>query len=92
MATTNSAKQKRLKRLAAKVRDAIATLGFKTFVHEGEVALVYISGENGDDACDYYGEFRGGYPWINPKIEEAVKALGCRVDWENPGCLGVYEA
>lgn len=37
--------------------------------------------------ADYY---ELGYAWINPRLEKAVAALGCEVDWENPGCLIVY--
>ena len=27
-------------------------------------------------AGDYYGEFRGGYAWINPKLEKLVELAG----------------
>jgi len=42
--------------------------------------------------ADYYGEFRGGYPWINEKIEKRAGELGLFIEWQNPGCLAVYEA
>lgn len=50
-----------------------------------------VSAENGDQAADYYGEFRGGYPWINPKLEEIVDKAGCMLEWESPGALSVWE-
>lgn len=48
---------------------------------------LFISGENGDNACDYYGEFRGGYPYINPILEEFAAKNGGYFDWENPACI-----
>ena len=42
--------------------------------------------------ADYYGEFRGGYSWINEKIEKRAEELGLFIEWQNPGCLAVYEA
>lgn len=41
--------------------------------------------------ADYYGEFRGGYPWINPELEAGLKKLGCFLEWQNPGCLSLYD-
>lgn len=35
------------------------------------------------DAVDYYGEFRGGYPWIAPELEEWAKSQGGYWEWEN---------
>lgn len=48
---------------------------------------LFISGENGDNACDYYGEFRGGYAYINPILEEFAKKNGGFFEWENPACI-----
>ncbi len=70
----------------------IAELGFKPFYHKGEGDIVMVSAENGDDAADYYGEFRGGYPWINPKLEELATKLHCFWEWQNPGCIALYHA
>lgn len=63
-----------------------------TFWQEGRL---YISAEmNYSQSCvaDYYGEFRDGYAWINEKIEKRAKELGLHIEWQNPGCLAVYEA
>lgn len=46
-----------------------------------------ISGEDGRGFVDYYGEYRGGYPYINPDLEAAAKKHGCFWEWENPGCI-----
>lgn len=48
---------------------------------------LFISGENGDNACDYYGEFRGGFPYINPILEDFAAKNGGYFDWENPACI-----
>lgn len=56
---------------------------------------IYISAEHEVSYlfADYYGEFRGGYPWINPKLEEGLKAIGFGyyLEWVNPGQLVVVE-
>ena len=44
----------------------------------------------GQPVADYYGEFRGGYPWIDPKLEAYAEQNGLTLDWENPGCVEVY--
>jgi len=38
---------------------------------------------------DYYGEHRGGYPWIAPEVEKKAGKLGLFIDWVNPGVLSV---
>ena len=32
-----------------------------------------------------------GFEKVNPKIREVLEPLGLFAEWENPGCLGVYE-
>ena len=51
-----------------------------------------LSGECGLDTCDYYGEYRGGYPWINEALEEAAASAGYYWEWENAGCCILYKA
>jgi len=46
-----------------------------------------ISGEDGKGFVDYYGEYRGGYPWIDPKLEEIAEKHGFYWEWENPGAI-----
>jgi hypothetical protein len=45
----------------------------------------------GCPVVDYYGEFRGGYSWIHEVIEAEAAKRGLTLEWENPGCVGVYE-
>lgn len=52
---------------------------------------VVLSAEEGDGFADYYGEFRDGCPWIDPRIEEAADELGLYWEWENAGALIAYE-
>lgn len=46
--------------------------------------------DKGTPAADYYGEFRGGYPWIHPDLEKAVKNYGYFIEWYDPGTLRAY--
>lgn len=41
---------------------------------------------------DYYGEYRGGYAWINPILEEWAKSQSMFWEWEDPGSIGLYRA
>jgi len=54
-----------------------------------EDGFVCVSAEDDLSTADYYGEFRGGYPWIHPKLEKLADDLGMYWDWKNPGeiCL-----
>jgi hypothetical protein len=40
---------------------------------------------------DYYGEFRGGYPWANPKLESYLEKNGLRYEWDNPGAIALFK-
>ena len=39
------------------------------------------------DAVDYYGEFRGGLPWIAPELIEWAESQGGYWEWENPEAI-----
>ncbi len=52
---------------------------------------VLVSAEDGKGLADYYGEFRGGYPYIHPTLEAWAKKRGMYWDWENPGCILLSE-
>ena len=74
---------------AAPVIEEIKKLGFYAFSHDGKV--VHLSAEHGDGAADYYGEFHGGYPWINPALNELAGQLGCYWEWRDAGTISLYE-
>jgi hypothetical protein len=40
---------------------------------------------------DYYGEFRGGYPWINPILEAWAKERGMFWEWYDPSYISLHE-
>lgn len=75
---------------AAKAVKAIEKLGFRAFLN-GD-GYVSVSMEHGDNAGDYYGEFRGGYPWINPKLKTFAKSKKAYWSWDNPGAITLYPA
>jgi len=54
---------------------------------------IMLSAEEADSYyfADYYGEFRGGYPWVNPALEQWAKDRGLYWEWQNPAVLGLYE-
>jgi len=62
-----------------------ATISPSIFIDDR--GLLHISGEDGYMFVDYYGEFRGGYPWIDPRLEEIAKAHHCYFEWDNPGSI-----
>jgi hypothetical protein len=39
---------------------------------------------------DYYGEFRGNYPWIDPRLEKLADKAGGYWEWENPAVISLY--
>lgn len=39
---------------------------------------------------DYYGEFRGNYPWVDESLVKYLKKIGYGYEWENPGCIVVF--
>ncbi|MBO0738356.1 MAG: hypothetical protein J2P48_17580 [Alphaproteobacteria bacterium] len=52
---------------------------------------VIVSAEDGGYFADYYGEYRGGYPWIHPKLEEFATKRGYFWEWEHPGSIMLCE-
>lgn len=68
--------------------EQINAMGFCSRVENG---CVYISAEEGDDAADYYGEFRGGCSWINPKLNALCEKMGYVLEWNNPGQLVTFD-
>jgi hypothetical protein len=51
---------------------------------------IIVSGEDGLNWCDYYGEFSGGYPFIDPVLEKFAADHGMFWEWENPGCIALF--
>ena len=36
---------------------------------------------------DYYGQFRGGYPYVTPKMEDLADEYGYMFEWYNAGII-----
>jgi len=72
-----------MKTTITKLKKKIDALGYHTFERDHD-GMLHVSGEHGDDAIDYYGEFRGGYPWINPKLEALAEEFNGYWEWDNP--------
>ena len=53
-------------------------------------AIAHVSAEDGKGLVDYYGEYRGGYPYINIMLEDFARNHGCMWEWINPGCVGLF--
>ena len=60
----------------------------KAFIVDGKLI---VSAEDGSGLVDYYGEFRGGLPYIHLKLEEWAKERKCYWEWEDPGCISLEE-
>lgn len=58
------------------------------FEHDG---VVHVSAEDGRGFADYYGEYRGGYPWIHPKLVEYAEKNNMHWEWDNPGSIALYD-
>jgi len=57
-----------------------------------EDGVLCVSGEDGSGFVDYYGKFRGGYPYIAPELEAWASDNGMYWEWQNPGSIALYEA
>lgn len=61
-------------------------------VLENEKGVLMVSSDNGTYFIDYYGEYRGGYAWIDPRLEAAAKAAGFFWEWRDAGTIAAYPA
>lgn len=62
------------------------------FADADGAAIAIVSAEDGKGFADYYGEFRGGYPWIAETLETFATARGLIWEWQNPGAIGLYHS
>ncbi len=73
------------RKLRALVDDAAAPT---VLVQDGTLIL---SAEDGHGFADFYGEFSGGYPTIDPRIQQVAADEGCFWEWRDPGSLVLAE-
>jgi len=52
--------------------------------------MICVSAEEGDGVADYYGEFRGGDMWIDPRLEAWAEKHGAYWEWYNPGRIDCF--
>lgn len=81
-----------MKRNARTAFNALKRIGAPVF-ERLDVAYFGISAEheNSHEYLDYYGEYRGGYPWISDKVTAILEAHGLYAEWENAGCVIIYD-
>ena len=51
---------------------------------------IQIDGDDGKGLIDYYGEYRGGYPYIHPALEAWAEKNGGHWEWNDPGSISFY--
>ncbi len=49
-----------------------------------------VHNDNGAHFIDYYGEFRGGYPWVHETLEAWAKEHGTYWEWRDTGSIVCY--
>ena len=62
---------------------AARKIGATIFDHDGEYVL---SAEHGDGLADYYNDVEQ----ISPKLSALEAKHGVYLEWQNPGCLSIY--
>lgn len=54
--------------------------------------VLCVSSDDGQLIVDYYGEFRGSYPYINDKLVTFADDNGMMWEWKDPSTIGLYES
>lgn len=72
----------------------LKALGCPVFERADHPKGFFISAEDEESYkwADYYNEYNRFEDFgVNSKVREVLEPLGLFAEWENPGCLGVYE-
>lgn len=56
-----------------------------------EEGNICCTNNRGHDTFDYYGEYRGGYPWVNPILEKIANEKNLYWEWQDPSCIILYK-
>jgi hypothetical protein len=82
-----------MKRNARNAMNELQKLGVPVF-ERADIKYFGISAEDSESYkwLDYYGEFRGGFTWVNEQLEEVLHKHGLFAEWENAACMIVYDA
>ena len=74
---------------------ALKTLGVPVFVNEDNEKLgnFFINAEEAVSAqwVDWYARNEEWVFGVHPAVEAVLQRFGLFAEWQNPGCLGVYE-
>lgn len=57
-----------------------------TFIKDG---TLFLSTEDGKLFADFYGEYRGGYDWIDPRLVKWATKKRAYWEWQNAGCVAL---
>ncbi len=71
--------------------NALKKLNIPVFERDGNV---FVSAEDSESYkwVDYYADSRiWGGELVNPKLRELLEKYGLYLEWQNPGCLSIYE-
>jgi len=76
--------------------DVLKVMGVPVFTNEDndKPGNFSINAEDARSAdwCDYYGSPQDWDFGVNPAITTVLDQYDLMSEWQNPGCLGVYEA
>ena len=61
-----------------------AVEGVTAFERDG---LLFVSAEDGKGFADYYGEFTGGYSYIDERLEKFAEKQDCWWEWHDAGTI-----
>lgn len=81
-----------MKRNARNAYEALKALGVPVF-ERSDIKHFGISAEESESYkwVDYWGEYRGGYPFVHEDVEDILRENHLYAEWENAACLIVYD-
>ena len=70
---------------------AVGDAVIENYEHD-DASYIGISAEHNHTSMviDYYGEFRGGYPYISPSLEKWAEKKGLYWEWMNAAVIVLY--
>lgn len=57
-----------------------------TFIKDG---TLFLSTEDGELFADFYGAYRDGNDWIDPRLVAWAAEKGAFWEWKNPSCVAL---
>lgn len=62
-----------------------------SFIRDGILILSAEHEYSQQVIADYWGEFRGGLPWISDTLEQWAEEQDLHWEWRDPGSIGLYD-